>query len=248
MYGTIYVATVTIDDIGKAVPVRIMKKSLLAIFALCFLVTACGTDDISDSGNNAGTTTPSPEDAEVIAEKPVIYLYSEDNGTSVNVSLDFNGELTEIIPEFTGDSSWDVTADKDGTIHVGDDTYPYLFWEGEPSFKYDFFTGFCIKGSETESFLDEKLSILGLSDSEKSEFIEYWLPRMKDNEYNVISFQERSYIKNARLTVSPEPDTVIRVFMAWYPSAWIVPIKEQYLEKSERNGFTVVEWGGSQVK
>ena len=89
---------------------------------------------------------------------------------------------------------------------------------------------------------------MGLSDSETAEFIEFWLPRMEGNEYNVISFQDRTYKKNAKLTITPEPDSLIRVFMAWYPSDKFVKINPQALDKGSRDGFTVVEWGGNQVK
>ena len=71
---------------------------------------------------------------------------------------------------------------------------------------------------------------------------------MEGNEYNVISFQDRTYKKNAKLTITPEPDSLIRVFMAWYPSDKFVKINPQALDKGSRDGFTVVEWGGNQVK
>ena len=42
----------------------------------------------------------------------------------------------------------------------------------------------------------------------------YWLPRMQGNAYNLISFQSDRYTETARLTIEPEPDSVLRVFMA----------------------------------
>ncbi|MBO6241216.1 MAG: hypothetical protein J6O61_10385 [Butyrivibrio sp.] len=71
---------------------------------------------------------------------------------------------------------------------------------------------------------------------------------MQDNPYNMISFQTDSYTNGARLSVSPEPDSVIRVFMAWYPTDKFVKINPQYIEGADRSGFTVVEWGGNKVK
>ncbi len=45
-----------------------------------------------------------------------------------------------------------------------------------------------------------------------------------------------------------EPDTEIRVFMAWYGSDDPVSIPAQELTCVERSGFTAVEWGGQCVK
>ena len=69
---------------------------------------------------------------------------------------------------------------------------------------------------------------------------------MQDNEYNLISFQTEAYTDNAKLTVSPAPDTEIRVFMTFTPCDSYVEIPAQELKPApERKGFTVVEWGGS---
>ena len=43
-------------------------------------------------------------------------------------------------------------------------------------------------------------------------------------------------------------DTLLRVFMAWKPLESPVEIPTQNLTAPERTGFTVVEWGGCQVK
>lgn len=180
--------------------------------------------------------------------KPVIYLYPQEDGTPISVSLDYDGELTELIPEFNAENTWNVTANSDGRITFEGQEYDYLFWEGVPRFEYDFFTGYCVKGSETEGFLREMLPELGLNEAETEEFLRFWLSDMEGNPYNVISFQGRHYTNGARLTVSPEPDNMIRVFMAWYPSDRHIRISPQIIDTPSRDGFTVVEWGGNKVK
>ena len=180
--------------------------------------------------------------------KPVIYLYPQEDGQEISVSLDYDGDITELIPEFNADNTWNVTATKDGTITFEGQQYDYLFWEGVPHFEYDFYTGYCVKGSETETFLRGMLPKLGLNDAEMEEFLKFWLPDLERNPYNMISFQDRTYRNGAKLSVTPEPDTLIRVFMAWYPSDVYVKICPQIIETPERNGFTVVEWGGNKVK
>ena len=69
-------------------------------------------------------------------------------------------------------------------------------------------------------------------------------PLLEQNPYNVISFQTTAYTDVAKLHITPEPDTMIRVFMAWYSVEEPVSIPEQILTTPERHGFTVVEWGG----
>ncbi len=192
----------------------------------------------------------SPSDFELqegVAYKPVIYLYPEEK-TDISVKLDYNGTLLVTAPEYG--QGWNVTAYPDGRLFTSDgEEYPYLFWEGEQDYTLDTSEGFCVSGEDIAAFLDEKLSYLGLSDSEKAEFTEFWLPFMEGNSYNVIRFHSEDYTDNARLTITPAPDTVIRVFMSFTPSDEYVDIPPQSLEKAPaRAGFTVTEWGGCVIK
>ena len=184
-------------------------------------------------------------DEEPICAKPVIYLYPEET-TEVTVKLDLQGELTCTYPEYR--DGWTVTAQPDGTLtDANGQIYNYLYWEGKCATAYDFSAGFCVKGSDTAAFLETALAKLGLNRREANEFIVYWLPLMQENEYNVISFQTDVYTESAPLNISPAPDTLLRVFMAWYGSPTEVEIAPQALTALERNGFTVVEWGGTKI-
>jgi hypothetical protein len=83
---------------------------------------------------------------------------------------------------------------------------------------------------------------------EANAFIVYWLPRMQDNPYNLITFQTTAYTDAAELEIEPAPDTVIRVFMVWQALDAELEIPEQILPKAmAREGFTVVEWGGTEI-
>ena len=109
--------------------------------------------------------------------------------------------------------------------------------------------GFVVKGEETASFLEEKLEILGLNEKEAEEFIIYWLPKMEHNKYNYIYFQTLEEINNyMKLEITPKPETLIRVMMEFKALENEVKIEEQSLQKVERKGYTVVEWGGTQIK
>lgn len=176
--------------------------------------------------------------------KPVIYLYPEEE-TAVTVGLDYSGTLTCTYPA-AQDGVWTVTASPDGTLRDEEgQEYSYLFWEGTCAASYDFSEGFCVSGADTAAFLEEALSSLGLNRREANEFIVYWLPQMEQNPYNLISFQAEAYTDHARLEISPRPDSVLRVFMAWKALDEPVELPAQTLPAFARTGFTVVEWGGA---
>ena len=187
-----------------------------------------------------------PSSDEPLTEKPVIYLYPEQE-TTVSVSLDYAGTLTATYPAY--EDGWRVTAEPDGTLYdENGDEYSYLFWEGENNTDYDFSKGFCVAGADTADFLREKLAEIGLTPREYNEFILYWLPKMQDNPYNLISFQSEAYTDAAKLDIDPTPDSVLRVFMAWKPLGRLQTIEPQTFTPFARDGFTVVEWGGCEVK
>ena len=180
------------------------------------------------------------------AYKPVIYLYSEVE-TEVSVKLNLDGKLTCTYPTYN--AGWKVTAAPDGTLtDVNGQIYNYLYWEGETNAQWDMTDGFCIKGEDTAAFLEDALEKLGLNRKEANEFIVYWLPLMEQNPYNIISFQTDIYTDAAELQIDPAPDTMIRVFMAWKAADSFVELPEQELTAPERSGFTVVEWGGTEIK
>ena len=211
-----------------------MKKLLAFLLpvALILAMTAC---------------TPCDDDEdEVWSAKPVIYLYPQTE-TEVRVRLDYDGRLTCTYPAYA--DGWTVSASPGGTLtdETGQ-TYRYLYWEGVSETDYDFTTGFCVPGSETAEFLEDALGKLGLNRAEANEFIIYWLPRMQENAYNLIAFQHEVYTESARLSITPEPDTLIRVFMAFKPLSAPVRIAPQALTAPARAGFTAVEWGGAECR
>lgn len=180
-------------------------------------------------------------------DKPVIYLYPTEP-TNVSVKLDFDGILSCTYPKYN--DGWTVEAMPDGTLYDAKGMqYDYLFWEGKTKNKFDFSTGYCIKGEDTETFLETKLEELGLNRHEANDFITYWLPKMEGNKYNIISFQTKAYTDHAKLNISPNPDTMIRVFMTYKASDTFEEMKEEKMVASPaRSGFTVVEWGGTECK
>ena len=197
-----------------------------------------------EEDNKTATVYP-----DAVAAKPVIYFYPEDE-TDVHVELELTeAELSTTYPKYN--NGWDVTASPDGSLlNKADGTHhKYLFWDAvKCRTRFDFSEGFCIAGCDTESFLREKLTYMGLTEEEMNEFIVYWLPLMEHNKYNLISFQGDAYTDFAKLNITPKPDSLLRIFMAYVPLEEAVDTEPQQLETFERKGFTVVEWGGIEIK
>lgn len=220
------------------------QKSLLTVYTVCALLVLVSY--FSFCWQRASTYYE-PEDSGQRVGAPVIYLYPEEE-TDINVKLDLDGEFTCTYPKYDDSEGWNCTALPNGMLTDEDGKeYTYLYWEADLDFTPDFSEGFCVKGEDTAEFLEEALTELGLNVSERNTFIMYWLPQMEANEYNLVSFQTSTYDNAAELNVIPEPDTVIRVNMAWYGVENYVEIEPQELASfnpSEREGFTLVEWGG----
>lgn len=197
--------------------------------------------------NTLGTGLDKDEPIQMIehtVRKPILYLYPEKT-QKINVQLDFEGELTTTYPKYPQQTGWDVTVQTDGTLHDTEGKEYYaLYWEGESDYKYDLSTGFVVAGESSIQFLEEKLAVLGLNRREANEFINYWLPELESNPYNLIHFAQEEYTDQAPLFISPQPETTIRVFMVYQSLEKEQTIQEQVLISPERKGFTVVEWGG----
>ncbi|MDR0883706.1 MAG: hypothetical protein LBN05_03755 [Oscillospiraceae bacterium] len=180
--------------------------------------------------------------------KPILYLYPETE-TDVDVKLNFDGKLTVSYPAY-GDG-WNVRAYPDGHLVNKADgrEYSYLFWEGlGDNLQWNLSEGWCVPGGDTAAFLQEKLAALGLTPKEYNEFIVYWLPLMQDNAYNLVTFQWTEYEKAAPLVVNPAPDSTLRVFMVYKPLTAPVAVPAPAERPAfDRKGFTLVEWGGTQV-
>lgn len=205
-----------------------MKKLLVLLTFFVFLLVGCTPEESGEA-------------------KPVIYLYPESK-QEIEVKLDYAGELTCTYPEYK--NGWDVVAYPDGTLvdNATGEEYSYLFWEGNSDTEYDLSKGYVIAGEDTAKFLEEKLAELGLNRTEANEFIVYWLPKMQSNSYNLITFQNDIYTNLAKLEITPNPDSVLRVFMAYKALDEQIEIEEPVIEPFERKGFTVIEWGGAEIK
>ena len=227
-----------------------MKKALiilscLVVASLSFLA-ACDTHE--KKGNH-----------EVLDEKPVVYVYPEEE-QGLTMTIDVKGTLDMVYPaperqvqtEEGTRASWTISAAPDGTLtDASGRSYPYVFWEG-PVRQDTPERGFIVAREDAVPFLEEKLGQLGLSDKEAADFITYWAPRIRANEYTFVSFDASSYAQQVTYSFADEagnqvvPDTFIRVFMTIRAADANEEVTPQVFGPTPtRSGFTAVEWGGA---
>jgi hypothetical protein len=68
---------------------------------------------------------------------------------------------------------------------------------------------------------------------------------MKSKDYVYVYFMPQTdYDKFIPMEISPQPDTIIRVYMLYKSIDEPIKVEAQKLSAPPRKGFTVVEWGG----
>jgi len=177
--------------------------------------------------------------------KPVVYFYAEEEK---NVHFDVSpvGGFTHTEPQHN--DGWDIQTIGNGRIkdNKTGKEYDSLLWEGM-ALNYSVpDSGWVIAQRDLNGFFDEKLNTLGMNEKEINDFKEYWLERLNDNPYYRISFMDRDqFDRLAPLHFSENPDHIIRVMMIAKGEQNYYELPAQNITTDiNRDGFTVVEWGG----
>lgn len=187
-----------------------------------------------------------------VTKKPVIYLYPQVT-TAVNVKLEVNGELGFTYPKYSESEGWNVVAQPNGQINIGAKFFDYLFWDANVNVNLnttDLKTGYVVEKDSLTSFLEEKLSEMKLTSREKQDFIAFWVPLMMKNENTFVHFLfNEECTSMATLTINPKPDNIFRVQMLWFDATLVSgqQILPQNIQSVNREGFSVVEWGGAEI-
>lgn len=185
-----------------------------------------------------------------LMKKPVIYLYPEDT-MQVEVEVIPKGEFTFTYPDIK--NGWNFTCTPEGDILDGEKSYPYLFWESAQRIEQKDINpnaGALVKGKEAVAYLNAQLTQFGLTSSERADFITFWGPQLqtKTNLYIYLLLDEECDAF-ASLKISPQPQNTSRIYVIWseVPANYSRPLESQNIPTMNREGFTVIEWGGAQV-
>lgn len=237
----------SIDDDTLFISVTYRKSCRSCKLAYAYYALRIDDDmEFDDYQFEYSVTNPSKKcPYDYVVDKPLISIYPTED-MDVEVKLGNSNLLTTSYPKY--EKSWNVFAHTNGDLEYDGRTYYGLYWEGKSHVAKVEKDGFVVKGEDTSKFLEEKLEILGLNEREINEFIIYWLPKMEHNNYNYIRFETKEEIdKYMPLEVTPAPDTVIRVYMNFKGLDEEIKVEDQNLEETVRSGYTVVEWGGSEI-
>lgn len=214
-----------------------------------------------------------PADSQAIVEpeavffKPVIYLYPT-VPTDVSVSLRVPNEAGLITYPPLEDSQWRVTAQPNGTLTLQSTgaQYPNLFWEAPLGPGYAHYVrngGWEVARQHLVPFLEARLAEMNFNAQERTEFIQFWWPRMAQHDTVTVHFAfvghhavtgpytnpiGETFAGHVPLDISPAPDNLLRVMMVWNvgPNGPRPP-QPQTLPRLTRTGFHVLEWGGVQI-
>ena len=175
--------------------------------------------------------------------KPVLYLYPTKT-TKVKVEFAHPEYLTTTYPKYN--KSWEVKAEPNGDLYDSNNKYYYgLYWDEIRYNEVDFHEGFYVTKDKAIDFLEEKLDIIGFNQRERNEFIMYWLPILENNEKSIVYFElTKERERGNKLIITPKPDSMLRVSIHIKKVDKKINIQEQKLEKFNRIGFNVIEWGG----
>lgn len=199
---------------------------------------------------------PDVNESQKAVLKPVIYLYS-DTEIDAEIVLSCKGDLTFTYPEYI--DKWSVTVNQNQlSENKTKKNYPYLFWEGKNDnlnfvVENNSISGFILSTDTIVNFLENSLTKLGLNEKEQTDFITFWGPRLNVKQFVLIQYLiDDEYTKLvSEIAISPKPDAMRRVFILFQPLDKFetgFTIDQQELFSFEREGFTVLEWGGSEMK
>jgi hypothetical protein len=192
----------------------------------------------------------------IMVDKPVIYAYSE-KPIDFTLKVIPQGVLTFTYPQLPADNTWKMKTDENGNLTASNGAnYPYLFWESNQNANLlrdkRSNSNEIVAQSELIPFLEKNLSNLGLNSKERADFITYWAPKLqKFKMIQVEFFVDENCEVIGELEINPKPDHLRRVYTIFNE---ITVISNQFINKPlhvkplRRNGFTIIEWGGSLLK
>jgi hypothetical protein len=178
--------------------------------------------------------------------KPALYLYPEKETNFTVKVLPVGGKITVEIPALNN-LTWQATAKPNGELTVDGKSYPYLYYESTTTQPMPMTKGAVVAQKDVPTELAKMLDTLGFKPAEKTEFLAYWLPRMKSQAFYTIQFLINGEVdKYSKLTISPALP-LYRVFMNFQGSSKPAKLPAQELKALDRKAPHAFEWGGNNL-
>jgi hypothetical protein len=182
---------------------------------------------------------------QIMVFKPVIYMHTEVE-REFDLSVNPAGNFIFVYPPMN--NSWKGIAYPNGDLSIDGNKYPYLFWESNQQYQFHSEgNGYKVEKAEVVSFLQKKLTELGLNQKEQTDFITFWGPKLAQNESSFVQFSiDESCNQFAELTCSPQPESVHRVYIQiaeWDPYFEIF-LNDMTFSSVSNDSWSLLEWGG----
>lgn len=181
----------------------------------------------------------------ITIEKPNIYLYPIED-TEITVTFAESDRVTVSEPEYS--DGWTVKAQPDGTLtNLADgNSHGFLYYEAELyGDYYQYSEGFAIPKEGRDAVFREILTQYGLNETEIRDFTEYWTERL-DPDKDYVAYPQFNDTVDAvmPIEITPEPDSILRLWFIFKED-----VAQEYtapeITTFEREGYSVVEWGGA---
>jgi hypothetical protein len=176
-----------------------------------------------------------------VDRKPNLYLYPEKK-TKMSVSMDFphGGKVIHSDPLYPVD--WkNIKVKPNGKI---DKKYDYLYYECQIPNYWQYLEGWVVKQENLSDFFAQNLKDYGFNEKEIEDFLEFWIPELKDAPNYEIYPQYTEMVNQViKLHISPRPDTIMRLhYVIWESEKYYyLPIPD--IPDFEREGYYATEWG-----
>jgi hypothetical protein len=177
---------------------------------------------------------------QVDAGAPYIYLYPEEaQEVSVTLIPTEGAWLMESDPPYG--NGWTVWVESDGRL---DDTYEFLFYSARVFWDFQMDLGWAVESDKILPWFKNTLPTMGLNSSETADFLKYWSVHLPYAPCYLIYPQfDESVDRQVALLIDPEPESVLRLWLAIDRSDSCKEITAPEPTEFNRVGFTVVEWG-----
>lgn len=185
-----------------------------------------------------------PEDDECdtcnLVYKPNIYIYpGKPMELTLKLKFPMGGEVVKSEPEYG--TGWNIHVDTNGLIN---NSYTYLFYESNQPYVWQTKCGWVIPENELESFFWQNMTDYGFNSREITDFVEYWIPRLKKPFYAIYPQTKTEINPVIQMNFSNQPEHILRLFYV-IKGHELMPGKlmEPTIDTFNRQGYFVTEWG-----
>ena len=109
---------------------------------------------------------------------------------------------------------------------------------------WQYVEGWVVAMDDLTEFFEKNLKDYSFNENEIADFIEFWIPELKDSPYYEIYPQYTEMVNRViKLKISPYPDAKLRLHYVIKESEKFFELPAPEIPAFDRHGFTITEWG-----